>query len=53
MQYVSPFPCIKLLPKTESTLDKLWERIFVAQEPVQAVADDVTTQVEALMAEME
>jgi sn-glycerol 3-phosphate transport system substrate-binding protein len=49
MQYASPFPCIKLNPKTESTLDKLWERIFVGKEPIKAVADDVTKQVQDLL----
>ena len=45
MKNVSPFPCIKLNPKTESTLDKLWERIFVGKEPIQKVADEVALQV--------
>ncbi len=49
MKNVSPFPCIKLNPKTESTLDKLWERIFVGKEPIQKVADDVTLQVQDLL----
>ncbi len=52
MQYASPFPCIKLHPKTESTLNVLWQRIFVAKEPVQKVADEVTAQVQELMKEM-
>jgi len=53
MQYASPFPCIKLHPKTESTADVLWERIFVAQEPVQKVADEVAKQIQELVDTME
>jgi sn-glycerol 3-phosphate transport system substrate-binding protein len=53
MQYASPFPCIKMHPKTESTADKLWERIFVAHESVATVADDVAAQIQELMGEME
>lgn len=53
MEFVSPFPCIKMNPKTESTCDVLWERIFVAEEPVQDVADDVASQVQELMEENE
>jgi len=49
MRYASPFPCIKLNPKTESTCDVLWERIFVGKEPIQKVADEVAAQVSALM----
>ncbi len=45
----SAFPCIKLNPKTESTLDKLWERIFVGKEPIKTVADDVAKQVQDLL----
>jgi sn-glycerol 3-phosphate transport system substrate-binding protein len=48
MEYASPFPCIKLNPKTESTLDKLWERIFVGKEDIKKVADDVAQQVKDL-----
>jgi sn-glycerol 3-phosphate transport system substrate-binding protein len=50
MQYASPFPCVKLAPKTESTTDVLWERIFVGKEPIQKVADDVAKQVQTLVA---
>lgn len=53
MQYASPFPCIKLHPKTESTADVLWERIFVGQEPVQKVADEVAKQIQDLVDTME
>lgn len=53
MQYASSFPCIKLHPKTEQTLDVLWERIFVAQEPIQTVADETAAQVAELMKEMQ
>ncbi|MEW5718829.1 MAG: ABC transporter substrate-binding protein, partial [Chloroflexota bacterium] len=52
MQYASSFPCIKLHPKTESTLDVLWERIFVGKEPIQKVADEVAAQVNELMKTM-
>ncbi|MEA3336695.1 MAG: ABC transporter substrate-binding protein [Chloroflexota bacterium] len=52
MQYASGFPCIKLHPKTERTLDVLWERIFVGQEEVQTVADETAAEVEVLMQEM-
>ena len=53
MQYVSPFPCIKMNPRTEPTSDVLWERIFVAEDPVQEAADDVASEIQDLMDEME
>ncbi len=46
MMYASPFPSIKRNPKTEPTCDVLWERIFLNNEPVQKVADEVARQVE-------
>lgn len=52
MAQASSFPCIKLHPKTERTLDVLWERIFIGQEDVQKVADEVAAEVEVLMQEM-
>ena len=45
MLYASAFPSIKRNPKTEPTLDILWERIFINNEPVQKVADEVAKQV--------
>lgn len=45
MLYASPFPSIKRNPKTEPTCDVLWERIFINNEPVQKVADEVAKQV--------
>jgi sn-glycerol 3-phosphate transport system substrate-binding protein len=45
MLYASPFPAIKRNPKTEPTCDVLWERIFINNEPVQKVADEVAKQV--------
>lgn len=52
MAHASSFPCIKLHPKTERTLDVLWERIFVGQEDIQTVADETVAEVEVLMQEM-
>lgn len=48
MMFASPFPAIKMNPKTEPTCDVLWERIFINNENVQKVADDVAGQVTAL-----
>jgi len=45
MLYASAFPSIKRNPKTEPTLDILWERIFINNESVQKVADEVARQV--------
>ncbi|HWR12693.1 MAG TPA: ABC transporter substrate-binding protein [Rectinemataceae bacterium] len=45
MLYASAFPSIKRNPKTEPTCDVLWERIFINNESVQKVADDVAKQV--------
>ncbi len=52
MKYASPFPGIKMHPKTERTCDVLWERIFIGKEPIQKVADETAKQIEALMAEL-
>ena len=52
MKFASPFPGIKMHPKTERTCDVLWERIFIAKEPIQKVADETAQQVQALMAEL-
>lgn len=52
MQYASAFPCIKLHPKTETTLNVLWQRIFVGKEPIQKVADETAAQVTDLMKEL-
>lgn len=45
MLYASPFPSIKRNPKTEPTCDVLWERIFINNEPIQKVTDEVAKQV--------
>lgn len=45
MKFASPFPSIKRHPKTEPTLDVLWERIFLNNEPVSKVAAEVSKQV--------
>lgn len=45
MLYASAFPSIKRNPRTEPTCDVLWERIFLNNEPIQKVADDVAKQV--------
>jgi sn-glycerol 3-phosphate transport system substrate-binding protein len=52
MKFASPFPGIKMHPKTERTADIMWERIFVAKEPVQKVADETAKEIGALMAEL-
>jgi len=52
MKFASPFPAIKMHPKTERTCDVMWERIFVGKEPIQKVADETAQQVQALMAEL-
>jgi len=45
MLYASAFPSIKRNPKTEPTCDVLWERIFINNESVQKVTDEVAKQV--------
>jgi sn-glycerol 3-phosphate transport system substrate-binding protein len=49
MRWASPFPGIKMDPKTEPALNVLWERIFVAKEDIKKVADEVAAQIEANM----
>jgi sn-glycerol 3-phosphate transport system substrate-binding protein len=49
MRYASPFPGIKMDPKTEPALNVLWERIFVAKEDIKKVADDVAAEIERNM----
>jgi sn-glycerol 3-phosphate transport system substrate-binding protein len=52
MQFASPFPGIKMHPKTERTCDVLWERIFIGKEPIKTVVDETAKQIETLMAEL-
>jgi sn-glycerol 3-phosphate transport system substrate-binding protein len=52
MKYASPFPGIKMHPKTERTCDVMWERIFVGKEPIQKVVDETVKEIESLMKEM-
>jgi sn-glycerol 3-phosphate transport system substrate-binding protein len=49
MRWASPFPGIKMNPKTEPTLNTLWERVFVVKEDIKKVADDVAAQIERNM----
>jgi sn-glycerol 3-phosphate transport system substrate-binding protein len=51
MRWASPFPGIKLNPKTEPALNVLWERIFVGKEDIKKVADEVAAQVTGFMNE--
>ncbi|HOX32225.1 MAG TPA: ABC transporter substrate-binding protein [Spirochaetales bacterium] len=51
MRWVSAFPGIKMNPKTEPALNVLWERIFVANEDVKKVCDEVAAQIAGFMKE--